>query len=206
MMGNAVLPARQREMDSYISQSMQAESGLRLPPGLRAEFCKIIRSRAPGRRDTGLRDRFEDEYLLREPLSALLIRFTTGHAHCSIADPWIGLYQMRQAIAGLEAHPGEAFAEYLTAMGAPITILDEHSQLIDGTAETAVYLKCLAGPTVWGVGIASEFATATLKAVLSAANRANLESDSRSRPYPAGFGFSLAATWFRPAKRSVPTL
>ena len=59
--------------------------------------------------------------------------------------------------------------------GADIRLLDysEHALSSGGDAFAASYIECdVAGETVWGVGIHENIVTASLRAVVSAANRA----------------------------------
>src|ERR1700678_964243 len=79
-----------------------AEYGVEPPPELLAEFTAGGEAgrRADSDKSAAERrwDAFEREYLLREPVSALLIRCTTGRADMGGADPWIALFSIRQSI------------------------------------------------------------------------------------------------------------
>jgi 2-isopropylmalate synthase len=63
----------------------------------------------------------------------------------------------------------------LAAEGVDVRVLDysEHALSAGGDALAAAYVECqVAGRTLWGVGIDADISTASLKAVVSAVNRA----------------------------------
>jgi 2-isopropylmalate synthase len=71
--------------------------------------------------------------------------------------------------------PVAAFIDGMRQAGADIRLLDysEHALSSGGDAFAASYIECdVAGETVWGVGIHENIVTASLRAVVSAANRA----------------------------------
>ena len=58
----------------------------------------------------------------------------------------------------------------------------EHALSAGGDARAAAYLECaIDGQVVWGVGIDSSITTASLKAVVSAVNRAARQPPGRRR-------------------------
>jgi 2-isopropylmalate synthase len=71
--------------------------------------------------------------------------------------------------------PISAFLAILTAQGVETRLLDyiEHTMSAGGDAQAASYIELdVAGKTLWGVGIDSDIATSSLKAVISGVNRA----------------------------------
>jgi 2-isopropylmalate synthase len=71
--------------------------------------------------------------------------------------------------------PVAAFLSVLAAEGVEVRVLDysEHAMSAGGDAIAAAYVECqVAGRTLWGVGIDADISTASLKAVVSAVNRA----------------------------------
>ncbi len=71
--------------------------------------------------------------------------------------------------------PVAAFVDGMRQAGADIQVLDysEHALSTGGDSLAAAYVECnVAGETVWGVGIHANIVTASLRAVVSAANRA----------------------------------
>ncbi|MEN9954681.1 MAG: hypothetical protein RLZZ41_345 [Actinomycetota bacterium] len=71
--------------------------------------------------------------------------------------------------------PISAFLAILSAQGVETRLLDyiEHTMSAGGDAQAASYIELdVAGKTLWGVGIDSDIATSSLKAVISGVNRA----------------------------------
>lgn len=71
--------------------------------------------------------------------------------------------------------PVAAFLSVLAAEGVDVRVLDysEHALSAGGDALAAAYVECqVDGRTLWGVGIDADISTASLKAVVSAVNRA----------------------------------
>jgi len=63
----------------------------------------------------------------------------------------------------------------LSSVGAAVRVLDyaEHALSAGSDAQAAAYVECeIDGQTLWGVGIDANTVTASLRAVLSALNRA----------------------------------
>jgi 2-isopropylmalate synthase len=162
-----------------VDRIMRAEHGLDLPAGLRAEFAGIVRAFADASGHAvsadQMRDMFELEYMVREPASALLMRCSARCADLSPADPWFTLFKLRQSIRATEDNAVLIVAGTLAAMGLDVIVLSRYSQLLQGSNLTAVYVHCVAGVQAWGVGIGGDLTAASLKAVLSAVNRAEFK-------------------------------
>ncbi|MEI8069938.1 MAG: alpha-isopropylmalate synthase regulatory domain-containing protein, partial [Actinomycetota bacterium] len=78
-------------------------------------------------------------------------------------------------ISGVGNGPIAAFSNALTHVGVDVRVLDyhEHAMSSGGDAQAAAYLECAVnGIMLWGVGIDSSIVTSSLKAVVSAVNRA----------------------------------
>ena len=79
------------------------------------------------------------------------------------------------AVCGTGNGPISAFLSILGAQGVNTRLLDyvEHTMSAGGDAQAASYIELdVAGKTLWGVGIDSDIATSSLKAVISGVNRA----------------------------------
>jgi 2-isopropylmalate synthase len=78
----------------------------------------------------------------------------------------------------LEGHgngPIAAFVDAIAEVGVDVRVLDyaEHAMSAGGDAKAAAYLECAVGDRVlWGVGVDTNITRASLKAVISAVNRA----------------------------------
>ena len=166
------------------SRLILAEYGVEPPLELLIEFAAICQADWQADSDKTAVERvwelFEREYLLCEPVSALLMRCTGPRADISYADPWIALFNIRQSIGTGRENPALVVSGFLTAMGVDVSILSRHSQMLGTNGLTIAYVKCLAGLPAWGVGIGGDLATASLKAVLSAVNRAGMPTAGHS--------------------------
>ena len=78
-------------------------------------------------------------------------------------------------ITGSGNGPLAAFVDALATIGFDVAVLDysEHAMSAGEEAAAAAYVEAsVDGRTVWGVGIATSITTASLRAVVSAVNRA----------------------------------
>ena len=78
-------------------------------------------------------------------------------------------------IVGAGNGPLAAFVDAIGAVGFQVNVLDysEHALSAGEEAQAAAYVEAsIDGKTVWGVGIATSITTASLRAVVSAVNRA----------------------------------
>jgi 2-isopropylmalate synthase len=78
-------------------------------------------------------------------------------------------------ITGAGNGPLAAFVDALGSVGFDVSVLDysEHAMSSGEEAQAAAYVEAsVGGQTVWGVGIATSITTASLRAVVSAVNRA----------------------------------
>jgi 2-isopropylmalate synthase len=78
-------------------------------------------------------------------------------------------------VDGVGNGPIAAFCNAMAQIGVDVRVLDyhEHAMSTGGDAQAASYVECeVAGQVLWGVGIDSSIVTSSLKAVVSAVNRA----------------------------------
>ncbi len=78
-------------------------------------------------------------------------------------------------LVGTGNGPIAAFCDALAAIDIDVRVLDyaEHAMSAGGDAKAASYLECAVnGQVLWGVGIDSSITTSSLKAIVSAVNRA----------------------------------
>jgi len=77
--------------------------------------------------------------------------------------------------------PIAAFCDAMAGYGVDVRVLDynEHAMSSGGDAVAASYLECAVGSRVlWGVGIDPSIVTSSLKAIVSAVNRAERDDDA----------------------------
>jgi 2-isopropylmalate synthase len=81
----------------------------------------------------------------------------------------------RRTVEAVGNGPIDAFVSALAELGVDVRVLDyaEHAMSAGGNAKAAAYVECaIDGQVLWGVGIDGNIVTASLKAIVSAANRA----------------------------------
>ena len=82
-------------------------------------------------------------------------------------------------ISGSGNGPIAAFLDALAPLGVDVRVLDyaEHALSAGGDARAAAYVECAVGERVlWGVGLHDSIVKASLRAILSAVNRAERDT------------------------------
>ena len=159
---------------------MKAEHQLDLPRRLQIEFSRVIQAHTDAEggevSPAQMWEAFSAEYLAKGPATLL------AHHTSSVVDAKDALtVELRldgreRQIEGTGNWPISAFCDALNSVGPPpIRVLDygEHALSAGSDAQVAAYVECeIDGQTLWGVGIDANTVTASLRAVLSALNRA----------------------------------
>ena len=181
----AVIRVNSQSGKGGVAYVMKSEHELDLPRRLQIEFSRVIQAYTDTEggevSPAQMWAAFQDEYL-PDP-SAPWGRFALKSlAQSSAVDAVDSLtVVVNDAAAGdvtLEGSgngPIAAFCQALGSYGVDVRVLDyhEHALSAGGDAKAAAYLECAVGDTVlWGVGIDPNIVTASLKAVVSAVNRA----------------------------------
>ena len=181
----AVIRVNSQSGKGGVAYIMKTEHGLDLPRRLQIEFSRVVQEHTD--HDGGEVDAktmwgfFADEYLERtDPLR--LVRTRIDNPEDAEDDSVFDRISARIVSAGEElvVHgsgngPVAAFCSAIGEAGYDVRVLDyvEHALSAGGDARAAAYLECaIDGQVVWGVGIDSSITTASLKAVVSAVNRA----------------------------------
>ncbi len=167
--------------DAYL---MKTEHHLDLPRRLQIEFSKIVQGKTEAQGGEVSADElwaiFEDEYLPTDGAPWGRFRLK-GLSQTSVMNQDV---QLTVAITDrgqeveLSGHgngPIAAFCNILQNYGVDVRVLDfhEHALSAGGDASAAAYLECgIGGDIYWGVGVDPNTTTASLKAVVSAINRA----------------------------------
>src|SRR6478672_9252950 len=181
----AVIRVNSQSGKGGVAYIMKTEHGLDLPRRLQIEFSRVVQEHTD--HDGGEVDAktmwafFAEEYLERTtPLSLIRTRIDNPEdaGDDSIFDRLSARIVSRgqeQVVQGGGNGPVAAFCSALGEAGYDVRVLDyvEHALSAGGDARAAAYLECaIDGQVVWGVGIDSSITTASLKAVVSAVNRA----------------------------------
>jgi 2-isopropylmalate synthase len=117
---------------------------------------------------------FSAEYLAEGPLALLDHQTSSVVESKHVLAAEVSVDGRAQQIDGVGNGPISAFCAALAGIGVVARVLDytEHA-LTEGTdAQAAAYVECeVGGQVCWGVGIDTNTATASMRAVLSAVNR-----------------------------------
>ena len=180
----AVIRVNSQSGKGGVAYLMKNEHHLDLPRRLQIEFSKVVQAKTDEEGGEigaeALWQIFEDEYLPTQSapwgrfrlkgLSQTSILGEDVHLSVTLADRG-ELHELK----GQGNGPIAAFCNILTEYGVDVRVLDyyEHALSAGGDASAAAYLECaIDGQTFWGVGIDPNTTTASLKAVVSAINRA----------------------------------
>ncbi|MFT3716281.1 MAG: 2-isopropylmalate synthase [Gordonia sp. (in: high G+C Gram-positive bacteria)] len=178
----AVIRVNSQSGKGGVAYIMKADHGMDLPRRLQMEFSREIQKITDGEggevNPKEMWDVFAQEYL--EPITPLervkqkvdASEVDGGDDHITATVKVDGV---EKEIQGSGNGPLAAFVDALSTIGYDVRILDysEHAMTAGGDASAASYVEAqVNGETVWGVGIASSITTASLRAVVSAVNRA----------------------------------
>ena len=180
----AVIRVNSQSGKGGVAYLLKSEHSLDLPRRLQIEFSGVVQHRADT--DGGeisaeeIWTIFNDEYL--PSTDAQWGRLSLkGHQNVAAVDQLDSLQATivldgeELVIDGTGNGPIAAFVQALSTKGFDVRVLDyhEHALSAGGDARAAAYLECsVAGEVFWGVGIDANIVTASLKAVISAVNRA----------------------------------
>ena len=120
---------------------------------------------------------FRAEYLDREtPLALNSVHTSSAAGEHDALEVGVYVQGERRVLTGVGNGPIDAFVDALGQMGFDVRVLDyaEHALSSGTDARAAAYVECAIGGAVHcGVGIDPNILTASLRAVVSAVNRAS---------------------------------
>ncbi len=176
----AVIRVNSQSGKGGVAYLMKHEYSLELPRRLQIEFSQVIQARTDAEGGEVSAEEmgrlFTAEYL--EPERPLKLNSVHTSSAAGEKDALrVGLYVdgERHELVGTGNGPIAAFVDALAGVGYDVRVLDyaEHALSAGGDAKAAAYLECAVGDhVVWGVGVDANIVTASLKAVVSAVNRA----------------------------------
>ncbi len=182
----AVIRVNSQSGKGGVAYLMKTEHHLDLPRRLQVEFSQVVQRRTD---DAGgevsaeeMWRVFADEYLPAaegEPgWGRYALRGMRQSSEVDGADRLSVDVRVDDAVRTLESlgnGPVDAFVQALRQVDEQVRVLDyhEHALSAGGDARAAAFIECEVGDRVlWGVGIDPNIVTASLKAVVSAVNRA----------------------------------
>ncbi|NRD07911.1 2-isopropylmalate synthase [Rathayibacter agropyri] len=182
----AVIRVNSQSGKGGIAYLLKTDHALDLPRRLQIEFSGVVQAKtdAEGGEVTSgqIWSVFQDEYLPAERSDEKWGRFellrtdTSSDLGGSIAlDTVLRVGEERVTADARGNGPINAFEAVLGQQGVEVRVLDyaEHALSAGGDALAASYVECsVNGRTLWGVGVDADISTASLKAIVSAVNRA----------------------------------
>ena len=178
----AVIRVNSQSGKGGVAWVIEQDRGLKLPKRLQADFSRHVQALADETsRELNAADiwgRFETVYLARaEDRFALIDYEETGAAGDRVFVGRVGVDGEERSISGRgNGLISGVVAALADTSGPALDVVDysEHAIGHGADAQAAAYVECRTadGRTVFGVGIDADVATAGVRAVLSAANRA----------------------------------
>ncbi|HXD28465.1 MAG TPA: 2-isopropylmalate synthase [Arthrobacter sp.] len=191
----AVIRVNSQSGKGGVAYVLKHDHSLDLPRRAQIEFSGVIQRKAEG--DGGeispasIWQEFQNEYLPAEGTDAgAWGHYRLGNTRTHSDED--GAFVLEAALeaggsvqerSGTGNGPINALVNILAADGVDLRVLDytEHALSEGGSAQAAAYVECAVGERVlWGVGIDANTTTASLKAVISAVNRAIKDSTARA--------------------------
>jgi 2-isopropylmalate synthase len=175
----AVIRVNSQSGKGGVAYIMKAEHQLDLPRRLQIEFSRVIQAHTDAEggevSPAQMWQAFSAEYLAQGPATLLAHHTSSVVDAKDVLTVEIRLDGVDRQIEGTGNGPISAFCDALNSVGAAVRVLDyaEHALSAGSDAQAAAYVECeIDGQTLWGVGIDANTVTASLRAVLSALNRA----------------------------------
>ncbi|NKZ73733.1 2-isopropylmalate synthase [Rhodococcus hoagii] len=184
----AVIRVNSQSGKGGVAYIMKADHGLVLPRRLQIEFSQAVQKITDGEggevSPKEIWDVFAEEYLSPvSPLERMRQKVTAAEEDggTDAITAVVKVNGVEQEISGAGNGPLAAFVDALGTVGFDVRVLDysEHAMSAGDDAQAAAYVECAVtlpdgtSKVVWGVGIATSITTASLRAVVSAVNRAH---------------------------------
>jgi 2-isopropylmalate synthase len=176
----AVIRVNSQSGKGGVAYIMKTEHSLDLPRRLQIEFSRVVQEHTDGEGGEVTPEQmwqiFEAEFLTNGPKVGLLAHRAVSRVdEKDLLNVDVRLEGEIREIEGIGNGPISAFVNALATIGVQARVLDyaEHALSSGSDAKAAAYVECQVGDEVlWGIGIDANTVTASLKAVLSAVNRA----------------------------------
>ncbi|MET1051473.1 MAG: 2-isopropylmalate synthase [Mycetocola sp.] len=181
----AVIRVNSQSGKGGVAYLLKADHAIDLPRKLQIEFSGVVQAKTDEQggefTSEAIWSIFQDEYLPSQTESEKWGRFELQATRTSSRMAGVDLtVDLRDGEEVTEATasgngPIAAFLSILRERGIEVTLYDyvEHTLGASGDAQAAAYVELQVGDRrLWGVGIDGDISTASLKAVVSAVNRA----------------------------------
>ena len=182
----AVIRVNSQSGKGGVAYLLKTDHNLDLPRKLQIEFSRVVQEHTDSQggevTSEQLWEIFQDEYLPSQDVDAKWGRFELKRMRTeSDMDGVVNLSVVLRdglaevSVAGTGNGPISAFIDVLGKQGVTVKVNDylEHTLSASGDALAAAYTELVVdGKVLWGVGIDGDIAIASIKALISAVNRA----------------------------------
>ncbi len=182
----AVIRVNSQSGKGGVAYLLKADHNLELPRKLQIEFSRVVQEHTDSQggevTSEQLWEIFQDEYLPSQNVDTKWGRFELKRMRTeSEMDGVVNLAVVLRdgaeeiAVSGTGNGPISAFIDVLSKQGVSVKVNDylEHTLSASGDALAAAYTELVVdGKVLWGVGIDGDIAIASIKALISAVNRA----------------------------------
>jgi len=179
----AVIRVNSQSGKGGMAYIMKSEYKMDLPRRLQIEFSRVVQAHTDesGTEVTPsqMYSIFEREYLGQGPWRLTSAGSTSSNGQFHVTAVVDGPTRQGVEVDGEGNGPVSAFVDALVQAGAHVRVLDyaEHALEAGGDAKAAAYVECEIGEgddttVLWGVGVDTSITSASMKAILSALNRA----------------------------------
>src|ERR1700677_100048 len=175
----AVIRVNSQSGKGGVAYVMKAEHALDLPRRLQIEFSRVIQGHTDEEggevSPADMWSLFAAEYLADGAVVLLDHQRSSVVETKHVLGAEVRVDGVTREVEGSGNGPISAFCDALASVGVRVKVLDyaEHALTAGTDAQAAAYVECEVGDKVlWGVGIDANTVTASMRAVLSAVNRA----------------------------------
>ena len=176
----AVIRVNSQSGKGGVAYILKNDHKLDLPRRAQIEFSRVIQAHTDSEggevTPAEIWQAFCAEYLNRDtPLKLNSVHTSSAAGEKDLLTVGVYVDGVHQELSGEGNGPIAAFVEAIAAVGHDVRVLDYHEHALSsgGDAIAAAYVECAVGDQVlWGVGLDANIVTASLKAVISAVNRA----------------------------------
>jgi 2-isopropylmalate synthase len=176
----AVIRVNSQSGKGGVAYVLKSEHKLDLPRRAQIEFSRVVQQHTDTEGGEITPEEiwsvFRAEYLDRvTPLKLNSVHTSSAAGEKDQLTVGVYVEGERQELTGEGNGPIAAFVDAISGLGHDVRVLDyaEHALSAGGDAIAAAYVECAVGEKVlWGVGLDANIVTASLKAVISAVNRA----------------------------------
>jgi 2-isopropylmalate synthase len=175
----AIIRVNSQSGKGGVAYVMKSEHGLDLPRRTQIEFSKVVQGIAEAEGGEVTPEQiwacFEEEYLRPGPIEIVGHRSVEEAGAEETLEAKLRVNGEDRVATGHGTGPIDSFVDALAGLGIDIRVLDYHEHAVSSGADAsaACYIEAaIADRVLWGIGVHPSIVTASLRAVVSAVNRA----------------------------------